>query len=775
MQILIILYLFTGSLRPITYKLSNEPKLKQIRLVPGNKLCPQCQTKVNELLRNEDDENMINVMDDNNNDFNNNTGIDQDIFDIKDQISTEEDKKALNEMFSTIGMSPIKTKGLHDSGKVNLGKRKMSTLLDIVKCKVAKIFKLPEQSFVENDVIEKAEMFDELKSVVNSHLEKLKSTKSKVQIMTLMPTDWPIRKVMDTFPVNKHIVQEARKLVKEKGVLAIPDSKKGKVLPEETIKAVSQIYHDDEYSREMPGKKDCISISRHVYRQKRLLLCNLQELHSEFKNINPNLNVGFSKFCSLRPQWCILAGGTGTHTVCVCTIHQNIILSLQPLGITYKDLIPYFVCDTDNKNCMMRRCNKCLHYSETLKNHLYEIIGDYNENDEIEYKQWTTADRSTMVNCIDNIPQYVEIIINQLLKLAPHSYTAKSQSKYLKTLKNSMNSETIIFLGDFAENYKFIIQDETQSFHWSNLQCTLHPVVVYYKNNEELKHISYCIISDDNDHDTGMVYEIQKRIITDIKKKIPNVKRIEYFTDGCAGQYKNCKNFLNLTHHVEDFNLQAKWNFFATSHGKQPCDGIGGTVKRLTAKASLQRTLQNQILTPQAMFEFCVNNIDNINFIYISSDEMSETRIFLEDRFLNASTIPGTRSFHQFVPLGDNKIATKRCSEDGEIALVHSFISNTKVTEIEVFHFDFVCCLYEQQWWIGMVQDINKEEADVAVKFMHPNGPSPSFKWPSKDDICWVPNIHIICKIDIPLTETGRTYHLSEDNVKKITEAFNRM
>ena len=34
--------------------------------------------------------------------------------------------------------------------------------------------------------------------------------------------------------------------------------------------------------------------------------------------------------------------------------------------------------------------------------------------------------------------------------------------------------------------------------------------------------------------------------------------------------------------------------FFATSQGKQPCDGIGGTVKQLAAKASLQRILQNQ-------------------------------------------------------------------------------------------------------------------------------------------------------------------------------------
>ena len=76
-----------------------------------------------------------------------------------------------------------------------------------------------------------------------------------------------------------------------------------------------------------------------------------------------------------------------------------------------------------------------------------------------------------------------------------------------------------------------------------------------------------------------MVYEIQKRIINDIKKKLPNIRNIEYFTDGCAGQYKNCKNFLNLAHHAEDFNLHAKWNFFAISHGKEPCDRIGATVK----------------------------------------------------------------------------------------------------------------------------------------------------------------------------------------------------
>ena len=296
----------------ISLDLTNEPSLKHMNLIPGNKLCRQCRTKVHTLKN--DVQNLMDVDDPNN------KHIDPEMFDIKEEVSTEEDKKALNEIFSTIGMSPIKAKGLHDSGKVSLGKRKISSLLDIVKCKVARIFKVPEESFVENnkiELIEKAKMFDNFKDVFISKLQELKSTKSKIQLMTLLPTDWPISKVLEIFPVTQYVVKEARKIVKEKGVLVLPDKKKGKVLPDDTLKAVDSFYHDDEYSREMPGKKDCVSIRKNVFRQKRLLLCNLNELYSEFKNTNPNIKIGFSKFCELRPKWCILAGGTGTHTVCV--------------------------------------------------------------------------------------------------------------------------------------------------------------------------------------------------------------------------------------------------------------------------------------------------------------------------------------------------------------------------------------------------------------------------------------------------------------------------
>ena len=54
------------------------------------------------------------------------------------------------------------------------------------------------------------------------------------------------------------------------------------------------------------------------HHQKWLVLCNLKEVYKQFKT---ETKVGFSNFCELRPRECLLAGASGTHSVCVCTIH----------------------------------------------------------------------------------------------------------------------------------------------------------------------------------------------------------------------------------------------------------------------------------------------------------------------------------------------------------------------------------------------------------------------------------------------------------------------
>ena len=81
----------------------------------------------------------------------------------------------------------------------------------------------------------------------------------------------------------------------------------------------------------MPEKKDFLSERNadreKVHRQKRLVLCNLKKAYHQFITEHPDVKVGFSKFAELRPKECVLAGATGTHSVCVCVCVQFIKVS----------------------------------------------------------------------------------------------------------------------------------------------------------------------------------------------------------------------------------------------------------------------------------------------------------------------------------------------------------------------------------------------------------------------------------------------------------------
>ena len=80
--------------------------------------------------------------------------------------------------------------------------------------------------------------------------------------------------------------------------------------------------------------------------------------------------------------------------------------------------------------------------------------------------------------------------------------------------------------------------------------------------------------------------------------------------------------------HEHDFGIKAEWHFFATSHGKGPCDGLGGTLNQLAAKASLQHPYENQITNPQLLYEWAVTAMPNITFAYISEDQYAAASRF---------------------------------------------------------------------------------------------------------------------------------------------------
>lgn len=177
--------------------------------------------------------------------------------------------------------------------------------------------------------------------------------------------------------------------------------------------------------------------------------------------------------------------------------------------------------------------------------------------------------------------------------------------------------------------------------------------------------MNYVAISESLKHDTNAVHLFQRDLISILKKEIRVLKKIIYFSDGASAQYKNRKNFVNTCLHEEDFGVGAEWHFFATSHGKGPCDGIGGTTKRLATKASLQPG-QDPITTPRKLFSWAQSNITNIKFIFFTVNQHKQESDILEARYKNRKPIKGTLKLHCFVPLSMSDAAVKQYSLQSE-------------------------------------------------------------------------------------------------------------
>lgn len=93
----------------------------------------------------------------------------------------------------------------------------------------------------------------------------------------------------------------------------MPLPKKGKTIPDEIISNVINFFEDDEVGRLCLGAKDYVSVKTgdgRDHRQKRLILGNLKEIYKLFKEKYPSYRIRFSKFCQLRPKWCVTASCT---------------------------------------------------------------------------------------------------------------------------------------------------------------------------------------------------------------------------------------------------------------------------------------------------------------------------------------------------------------------------------------------------------------------------------------------------------------------------------
>lgn len=601
----------------------------------------------------------------------------------------------------------------------------------------------------------------------------------KLHILTLSP--YSQEQTKEFFGASLRMVKRSRELKKLHGILPqVPEMSKGRAISKEQKKQVVSFYEQDEISRLCPGRKDCLSVridEEKVKMQKRLILGNLRELYEIYKRDQTMPNIGFSTFASLRPKWCVLSGSSGTHSVCVCQHHQNPKLQIAAMGIkdlTYKVLMGHAVCDVVKKECMMHECNDCPGVNGVKE--FLETLDIFDDLDNITYQKWVSTDRTKMETITTSTDDYIDSLADSIYKLTRHSYISRTQGQHFKDLKHNLSETDCIVVGDFSENYSFVVQDEVQGFHWENSQATVHPFVLYYKQNDVTEHRSFCFISDELHHKTETVHAFLDVLLGHLKDNYPALRKIHYFSDGCAGQYKNKYNFLNLCYHKTDYSFDCEWNFFATSHGKNACDGIGGTVKRAVAQASMQRLYANQILTPLAMFDFVTKSSfeSKIKFFYVSSEMVALKKESLAEHFMKAVPVKGTQQYHRFVPvepfgtLQVFKVSTEQMGRSvsclkSDDKLEDDFV----VEEGELVVGAYVGCVYEKQLWFAMIQELSDEFGDLLVSFLGPQGKSGSHAFPSKVDRLWLPGGDILLVMSNPKLQAGRRirYCFREDEM----------
>lgn len=280
---------------------------------------------------------------------------------------------------------------LHELGEPPMKKKRGENLSIEYGKNLITITTKPTQScFVEN---------------IKAALINAKTASDKVQILTTIPNEWSIAEICRKFPVSRRLVLNAKKLCKDSGYASKPAKKIGKPISDSTIQKAKDFYLSDHASRMMPGVKDCVSVVQNDVKmkvQKRLLLFNLVDLYDQFKEEFPELKIGLSKFCEIKPRECILAGHSGTHNVCVCETHQNMNLKIYGIkrqlknhGFDFKetaqDFIKKSVCENSFPDCFLTNCKNCPGIQCVIKE-LEDLLTDQKIT-KITFSQWQNTDR----------------------------------------------------------------------------------------------------------------------------------------------------------------------------------------------------------------------------------------------------------------------------------------------------------------------------------------------------------------------------------------------
>ena len=251
---------------------------------------------------------------------------------------------------------------------------------------------------------------------------------------------------------------------------------------------------------------------------------------------------------------------------------------------------------------------------------------------------------------------FIEEFLIEIKEFGDHAKRIQTQYRALKNLKENLTVDEAMIQMDFSENYECQIQEEIQSAYWDKTPITLHPAVVFFKENGSLGHKCIVCISDDKRHNADAVFAFMKELIPQVKSCYPKLKLLHYWTDSPTSQYRNktIVTFLSLRQKL--FSMKASWNYFKAGHGKGPCDGIGGTAKRMADEAIKHKTVEIQDALDFYRWAEESQGESEAHYVFVSKDDITKNAEHLSDLCKDIISVKGTMKAHSAQPTGDYKV-----------------------------------------------------------------------------------------------------------------------
>ena len=249
-------------------------------------------------------------------------------------------------------------------------------------------------------------------------------------------------------------------------------------------------------------------------------------------------------------------------------------------------------------------------------------------NEDVQFRMWKQTTQMHKGKPVKRTTLFDEVESKEVFHKNFLDYFDIRQYEQLLILKRQLTQVEVTCQIDFAENYICSFSQEIISAYYAKVQVTIHPAVFHFKAPDgTLQYKSVVVGSDETSHKAQTVYAFIKALMGWVKGNLPQIETLHYLSNSPTCQYRNATIF-GLMAHQKNF-FKATWSYFVSGHGKGPCNGVGGAVKRSADTAVKKGQL---IKDAKQFFEWGSEqeSTPTLSFLYVDIDMVAAATTELE-------------------------------------------------------------------------------------------------------------------------------------------------